>query len=148
MKRGACGPRSLLLAAALALGACFSGPPVSDWQSDAKSALERAQPQEIALLPAQHRPIANPALRDEAAVAALKDIEDPLARLVAAGVLMRSGRANPAAVALAVDTASAQGWRRPRPAWLNARLALARKVGDAGEAERLRRRIALILGDR
>lgn len=106
----------------------------------------RVQPQDIALLPAQHRPIAASGLSGDAAVTALKAIDDPLARLVATGVLFQGGRADPVAIALAVDTASAQGWRRPLLAWLKVQLALAEKAGDMDSAEQLRRRIALAGG--
>jgi hypothetical protein len=106
----------------------------------------RIQPQDVALLPERHRPIAASALSSDAAVTALKAIDDPLARLVATGVLFQGGRANPAAIALAVDTASAQGWRRPLLAWLHVQLALAEKAGDMASAEQLRRRIALAGG--
>ena len=90
----------------------------------------RVQPQDIALLPAQHRPIAASGLSGDAAVTALQAIDDPLARLIAASVLFQGGRANPAAIALAVETASDQGWRRPLLAWLGVQLALAEKSGD------------------
>ena len=73
-------------------------------------------------------------------------IADPLARLIAAGVLMQSARAEPAVMALAVDTASAQGWSRPLLAWLNVQALRAEAAGDAGEAARLRRRIGLVVG--
>ncbi len=106
----------------------------------------RVQASDIALLPEQHRPIAAPGLSGDAAVAALKSIDDPLGRLVAIAVLFNDGRANPAAIALAVDTASAQGWRRPLLAWLGVQLALAEKAGDTAAAEQLRRRIALAGG--
>lgn len=99
-----------------------------------------AQPQDVALLPAQHRGVmqaSNPA----AAVAA---IGDPLSRLVAAGVLLRSGRATPALLALAVDTASAQGWRRPLLAWLGVQAMRAEQAGDTAQALRLRRRMDLV----
>ena len=92
-----------------------------------------------ALLPAQHRAVAGGA-GDAKAVEA---IGDPLARLVAAGVLMRSGRGSPQLMQLAADTASAQGWRRPLLAWLGAQLQLAEQRGAQDEAARLRRRIAL-----
>ncbi|MFZ2651885.1 MAG: hypothetical protein WA210_17445, partial [Burkholderiaceae bacterium] len=92
-----------------------------------------------------------PAQRDVAAgkgsVEALGRVADPLSRLVAAGVLLRSGRAEPALSELAVDTASAQGWRRPLLAWLNVQLRRAQAGADANETARLRRRIELILGD-
>lgn len=76
-------------------------------------------------------------------VAAVSTMVDPLSRLVAAGVMMQSGRASPALLQLAVDTASAQGWRRPLLAWLGAQLVLAEKGGNLDQVERLRRRIRL-----
>ena len=94
----------------------------------------RATPQDAALLPA--------AQRGEAP----KDIADPLARLVAIGVRFQAGRADPAAIQLAVDTASAQGWRRPLLAWLGVQLKRAEAGGAAAEAQRLRRRIELVAG--
>lgn len=91
-------------------------------------------PQDVALLPA--------AQRGEAP----KDIADPLARLVAIGVRFQTGRADPAAIQLAVDTASAQGWRRPLLAWLGVQLKRAEAAGAGDEAQRLRRRIELVAG--
>ena len=108
----------------------------------------RVQPQDIALLPPQHHAVASATLSADNAVAALRAIEDPLSRLVAIGVLFQSGRANPTAIVLAADTASAQGWRRPLLAWLNVQLALAEKAGDTGDAAQLRRRIAVVQGDK
>ncbi len=102
----------------------------------------RLQPQDIALLPAPQRAAAA-AVAD---VVALKSVDDPLSRLVAASVLFRSGRASPAVLQQAVDTASSQGWRRPLLAWLGVQLQLAEKGGDADTAARLRRRIALTQG--
>jgi len=107
----------------------------------------RVQPQNIALLPPQHRAVAA-TLSAEAATAPLRGIEDPLSRLVAIGVLFQAGRAHPTTIADAVETASAQGWRRPLLAWLNVQLALADKAGDASETARLRRRIAVVQGDK
>ena len=106
----------------------------------------RVQPQDIALLPEQYRRVATAGLGGDTALAALKDVADPLSRLVATGVLFQDGRTNPAAIALAVDTASAQGWRRPLLAWLGVQLALAEKAGDQASVEQLRRRIALAGG--
>lgn len=73
----------------------------------------------------------------------LADIADPLSKLVAAGVRLQTGRITPAEVALAVDTASAQGWRRPLLAWLSLQRQRALQAGDQAEAERLQRRIDL-----
>lgn len=95
---------------------------------------------DAALLPEAHRGV--PAGGAEA----VARIEDPLARLVAAGVVFRSGRATPALLGLASDTASAQGWRRPLLAWLEVQARRAADAGQADEATRLRRRIALVAG--
>lgn len=103
----------------------------------------RLPPGQAALLPAAQQEVAG-AASDEAAAAAIKNIEAPLARLVAAGVLLRSARASPSVLALAVEAASAQGWRRPLLAWLNVQRLRAEKLGDTSEAERLRRRIAVV----
>jgi hypothetical protein len=94
------------------------------------------------LLPAQHRAAAGGAA-DAKSVAA---IADPLSRLVAAGVLMRSGRGSPELMQMASETASGQGWRRPLLAWLGAQLQLAEQRGLQDDAARLRRRIALASG--
>ncbi len=107
----------------------------------------RVAAQDVALLPAQHRRVAAVASADEA-LAALRAIDDPLARLIATGVLFQHARTSPAAIALAADTASAQGWRRPLLAWLEVQLALAHNAGETAEAERLQRRIRLVQGER
>jgi len=96
----------------------------------------------VALLPPAQRGVAKGG-GDEAGFAALKGIEDPLSRLVGAGVLFESGRANPAVLSLAVETASAQGWRR-RARLVSVQRTLAEKAGDTTAVERLRRRIDLI----
>lgn len=106
----------------------------------------RVAPQGIALLPEAHRAVAAGGPNDAANVAALRGVADPLARLVAAGVLFEAGRADPQVIALALDTASAQGWRRPLLAWLNVQLRLAEQSGASDQADQIRRRIALVLG--
>ncbi|KRC21466.1 hypothetical protein ASE31_23500 [Acidovorax sp. Root217] len=95
---------------------------------------------DVALLPAAQRAVAAPG----SGGAALAAIEDPLSRLVAAGVLLQAGRADPAAIATATDTASAQGWRRPLMAWLLLQVQRAEAAGDKDAAERLRRRVAVV----
>jgi hypothetical protein len=101
----------------------------------------------VALLPATQQPAAlaagSGAERD---LAVLQDMADPLSRLVAAGVWLRTGRASPAVMNLAVETASAQGWRRPLLAWLGILKLRAEGAGDRAEAERIARRIALVAG--
>jgi hypothetical protein len=103
--------------------------------------LGQASAQDAALLPEPHREPAKASGSSEA----VRRIEDPLARLVAAGVLLRSRRAEPALFALASDTASAQGWSRPLLAWLGAQVQRAEAAGESNEAARLRRRIGLVL---
>ncbi len=85
---------------------------------------------------------------DASAAARLQALDDPLSRLVGAAVLLQAGRAGPAVLALAVDTASAQGWRRPLLAWLGLQHQRAQQAGDADAAARLQRRIDLVLGTR
>jgi hypothetical protein len=104
----------------------------------------RIAPDAIALLPPAQRGVAARGTSDEAAAAAVKGIEDPLSRLVGAGVLLESGRATPRVLAIAVETASAQGWRRPLLAWLNVQRLRAEKAGETGAAEQVRRRIEVI----
>jgi hypothetical protein len=100
-------------------------------------------PADAGLLPAQYRGVAG-----AAGPAALKDIADPVSRLVAAGVLLRSGRADPSTLQQAVDTASGQGWRRAVLAWLGAQALRAEQAGAVEEAQRLRRRMAIAAEER
>ncbi|MDR7149091.1 hypothetical protein J2W49_001040 [Hydrogenophaga palleronii] len=96
---------------------------------------------DAALLPEPHRALVVAAAPD----AALAAIQDPLSRLVAAGALMRSGRATPGVIAQAVETASARGWRRPLLAWLKVQQQRAEAAGDSAAAASLQRRIDLVL---
>ncbi|MHB8950201.1 MAG: hypothetical protein ACYC4S_14205 [Rhodoferax sp.] len=106
---------------------------------------------DTALLPEQYRALAPRAAPDEmsdkatAPASRLDDMQDPLARLVAAGVLLQSRLLTPADVATAVDTASSQGWRRPLLAWLGVQLQRATEAGDRDAMTRLQRRIDLVL---
>jgi len=101
-------------------------------------------PQDINLLPKDQQISAQAAvLRVQPAI---QSIADPLARLVAAGTAFQAGLASPALVQAAVDAASSQGWRRPLLAWLGVQLKLAEASGNAAEAARLQRRIALVSG--
>jgi len=111
-------------------------------QAYARYLAGRATPGDAALLPEPQRGAAA-ASTDTAAATAAAAIGDPLSRMVAAGALMRANRATPELVATAINTASAQGWRRAVLAWLNVQLQRAEQAGDSAEAERLRRRIKL-----
>ncbi|GAB3387161.1 hypothetical protein [Massilia agri] len=91
-----------------------------------------------AQLPEQHRPVL--------AGAQVAAVTDPLARLVAAGAAFKAGRITPEDITRAIETASNQGWRRPLLAWLGVQARRAEAAGDAQEAQRIRRRIALASG--
>ncbi len=125
------------------------------WRADAPAA-EQAyadhlagkplEPGRIALLPPAQRAVA-------AAIAAktplsVESIDDPQSRLIGAALLLRARLADPATLTLAADTASAQGWRRPLLAWLEALVHRAEQAGAADEAQRLRRRVELVLSSR
>ena len=97
----------------------------------------QASAADVALLPAQHRAVATGG-------GGVGAIEDPLARLIAAAVLLREHKAAPDVVAAAVDTASNQGWRRPLLAWLGVQARGAEQRGDTEEAARIQRRMTLI----
>ena len=100
----------------------------------------------VPLLPAAQQAAAaagTDAARREAAVRA---IEDPVSRLVAAGAALRDGVAPPGLITLAIETASAQGWRRPLLAWLTFQLKRAQAAGEREAADALQRRIDLVLG--
>lgn len=74
----------------------------------------------------------------------LGDISDPVSRLIAAGVLFKAGRLSPAGIAIAIATASEQGWRRPLLAWLGVALKRAEAAGDREAMASLQRRIDLV----
>jgi len=93
-----------------------------------------------ALLPEQHRPVL--------AGGRLAAVADPLARMVAAGAAFKAGRITPDGIALAVDTASDQGWRRPLLAWLGVQARRAEAAGDEAALAQVRKRIALASGQR
>lgn len=98
----------------------------------------------IPLLPQPQRMAAS---RPRGDGSALQGIDDPLALLVAAGVLLETGNANPATIEQAVAAASSQGWRRPLLAWLGVQMQGASLAGRTEEVARLTRRVQLIQSD-
>lgn len=102
-----------------------------------------AQAPDIALLPETQRAVAE-ASSDTQAASAAAAIKEPLAKLVAAGVLLRANRATPELLDMAVGTASDQGWRRPLLAWLGVQRLRAEKAGDLQEAQRIARRMDIV----
>ena len=99
----------------------------------------RATPEQAKLLPEDYRGIAG----GEGGAAALKKIKNPLPRVIAAAVLLRTEKADPEVLQVATDTASEQGWRRAVLAWLGAQAMRAEKAGATEEAARLRRRMQI-----
>jgi len=103
----------------------------------------RWQGLDAALLPEQHQAVVRAPAGQAANV--LSGIKEPLSRMVAAGVLMQAGRIAPADIAIATETASGQGWRRPLLMWLGVAQKRAEAAGDSAEAARIGRRISLVL---
>ena len=137
--------------ASLAFGPCTGFEPL---RSDA-SAPERAYAgflaaqvlthDDVEQLPSPQRPIAQALGGPDPSIALVQGIADPQSRLIAVAVLFEAGKASPPMIALAIDTASAQGWRRPLLAWLKVEALRAQEAGDATAAARLQRRIDLVL---
>jgi hypothetical protein len=75
----------------------------------------------------------------------LLNINDPLARLIAASVLLKRQQLQASEWQLATNTASDQGWRRPLLAWLGLELKSAQAEEKTEKAETLQRRIQVVL---
>lgn len=104
------------------------------------------------LLPVHYQALVTQVQREAATPAAappaagrLGAIDDPLARLVAAGALMQSEQLGPEDTGRAIDSASGQGWRRPLLAWLGVALKQAQFGFDTAGAQRIRRRMDALL---
>ena len=98
---------------------------------------------DIALLPPPHRPVAAALVQsaDPASISrALQSVPDGLSRLVAASVVIQQAPSLPV-VAVAVDTASAQGWQRPLLSWLTLQQRLAQESGNTELAARAQQRL-------
>lgn len=97
---------------------------------------------DIALLPKQHQNLVSaPAA---ARPALLASIDDPLARLLDAGLLVMRQEAAPDTLSLATATASDQGWRQPLLTYLMLQQKQAAARGDPAELARLSLRIQLV----
>lgn len=137
--------------ASLVLQPCAAFEPLAEDASDVERAYARylqAKPEaaDVELLPEAQRGVAEALLAGGPTEPAktLAAIEEPISRLVAAGVLMQGSAIDPAGMDVAVETASQQGWTRPLLAWLGAQAALAEQAGEAEVAAALRRRMARI----
>ena len=102
--------------------------------------------EDLPLLPAAHRAIARLMLTSapDNWASALQAVPDPLSRLVAASALLRAQQIDPGALAVAVDTASQMGWRKPLLGWLTLQAQVAEAAGDEAQAAWARQRLALL----
>jgi hypothetical protein len=134
--------------ASLEFGPCTGFQAIAQDATAAESAYAdyiagRWQGLDPALLPAQHRALLT--LQTPAAgKSQLAGIDDPLSLLVAAGALLQIGRLTPPDIALATETASSQGWRRPLLAWLGVQAQRAKQAGATEAYAQIQRRIALV----
>jgi len=98
------------------------------------------------LLPAQYRTFFAALNGGNAAEtgAAVVKIDDPLSRLIAAGLAVRRHTENEALLQTAVETASRNGWKRALLAWLKRLGAFYEASGEAAKAASVRQRIDLI----
>ncbi len=99
-----------------------------------------------ALLPAQYRPFLKALQSGETAavVKRITEIDDPLSRLIAAGLATRSGPASEPLLRAASETASQNGWKRALIAWLERLSGFYEKSGEAAKAASVRQRLDLI----
>lgn len=102
------------------------------------------RPEQVEHLPKEYHAVAG----GQGGGEAVKKIEDPVSRVIAAAVLLRTGRADPQVLEVATETASEQGWRRAVLAWLGAQALRAEQAGAKEEARRLRRRMELAAQER
>lgn len=107
---------------------------------------------DVQLLPVQYQALVTQVQHEAATPASappaagrLGAIEDPLARLIAAGSLLQSEQLGPEDTGRAIDSASGQGWRRPLLAWLGVALKQAQFGFDTAGAQHIRRRMDAIL---
>jgi predicted small lipoprotein YifL len=97
---------------------------------------------DVALLPKQHRDMVRAS--PDARRTLLAEVDDPLARLLDASLLVMRQEADDATLALATETASSQGWRQPLLTYLKLQEKRAEAQGNATELERLAKRIQLV----
>ncbi|MCE5282805.1 MAG: hypothetical protein LLG93_11955 [Deltaproteobacteria bacterium] len=101
---------------------------------------------DASLLPAPYQPFlaALQGGNAQAAAAAVAGIDDPLSRLIAAGLALQGRLETEALLQRAVETASQNGWKRALLAWLKRLGSFYEASGEAAKAATVRQRIALI----
>jgi hypothetical protein len=101
---------------------------------------------ESQVLPEQYGRIVEP-LREKnkaAMTAESLKISDPLSRLITAGIIIRSREYDEALLKSAVDTASANGWKKPLLVYLEKLADYYTTKKDTGSADKVRKRIDLM----
>jgi hypothetical protein len=99
------------------------------------------------LLPEQYREFSGALLKGDVlktgkAIASMKD--EPVSRLIAAGVALRGNIESEAIIQTAVETCSINGWKMALIAWLERLAAFYERAGETGKAAEVRGRIELI----
>ncbi len=102
---------------------------------------------DIKLLPDRYREFADALLKGDVlktgkAIASMKD--EPLSRLIAAGVAVRRNLESEDIIQTAVDTSSVNGWKSALIAWLERQAAFYERAGNAAKASEIKRHIELI----
>jgi predicted small lipoprotein YifL len=97
---------------------------------------------DVSLLPKHHRDLvtATPGSRP----ALLAKVEDPLARLIGASLLVIRQEADALTLTIAAETASSQGWRQPLLTYLKLQEKQAATRGNGADQLRLARRIQMV----
>lgn len=101
---------------------------------------------DVSLLPEPYRPFWMAFRSGDAAKAAvaIAAIEDPLPRLIAAGLAVSHRLENDAILQITVETASQNGWKRALFAWLERLQSSHEAAGDAAKASAIRARIDMM----
>jgi len=102
---------------------------------------------DIKLLPEQYRGFLSAVLEEDVLnagreIASMK--EEPVSRLVAAGIAVRRNLESEAIIQTAVETASVNGWKMALIVWLERLSAFYEAEGEADKAADVRRRVELI----
>ena len=101
---------------------------------------------DVALLPPQYGPFIAAFQRGAKGEmnAALAGMDDPLSRLIAAGIAVTHQRFNEDTLTLAADTASGEGWKKALLVYLSRLESLYKEKGNEARALLIGKRIALI----
>lgn len=97
---------------------------------------------DVSLLPKHHRDLVTAVPGSRPAL--LAKVEDPLARLIGASLLVMRQEADAVTLTIAAETASSQGWRQPLLTYLKVQEKQAAARGNSADQLRLARRIQMV----